>query len=290
MDKASKGPKIDNEHFPFPPVDVSRLPARLRISQFLILPPHQTSGHGTHLYVTIQNSCVADATVHELTVEDPNEAFDALRDTVDFHVLRSEFIEHNVSINPTPYPSDIGRKRPRLMPTSSIIPTEKLHEIRTKNKIEPTQFAHILEMYLLGQIPLKHRAGGGINMASLLTQKWRLADDDDKRYYWWRILVKQRLYKRHRDMLIQVDADERVQKLDQTLGNVEEGYDNLLKAFMARESTLEAAEGEGKGRVRPKRKLVVDDDEDEDMEGGDANGNDTNGASAEERAAKRLKT
>lgn len=103
-------------------------------------------------------------------------------------------------------------------------------------------------------------------MASLLTQKWRLPNDDDKKYYWWRMLVKQRLYKRHRDMLIQVDADERVEKLEQTLANVEEGYDNLLKAFMAKEEAIKEGGGGGGGeaRARTKRKLVVDEDDDDD--------------------------
>lgn len=108
-------------------------------------------------------------------------------------------------------------------------------------------------------------------MASLLTQKWRLPNDDDKKYYWWRMLVKQRLYKRHRDMLIQVDVNERVEKLEQTLANVEEGYDNLLKAFMAKEAAIKEEEGEGdavpggEARVRAKRKLVVEDEDDEDQ-------------------------
>lgn len=130
-------------------------------------------------------------------------------------------------------------------------------------------------------------------MASLLTQKWRLPNDDDKKYYWWRMLVKQRLYKRHKDMLIQVDVNERVEKLEQTLTNVEEGYDNLLKAFMAKEEVLKQAQededmGGGEARVRSKRKLVIsdeDDDEDEDVEA--ATGE--NG-STEERATKRQRT
>ena len=103
-------------------------------------------------------------------------------------------------------------------------------------------------------------------MASLLTQKWRLPNDDDKKYYWWRMLVKQRLYKRHRDMLIQVDLDERVEKLEQTLSNVEEGYDNLLKAFMAKEEAAKEMEGAGDVKSRLKRKLVVEDDDDDEDE------------------------
>lgn len=93
------------------------------------------------------------------------------------------------------------------------------------------------------------------------------------------MLVKQRLYKRHRDMLIQIDKDERVVKLDETLQNVEEGYDVLLKAFDERASKVsgngKGKEGEGDDnedgneasasatKKRSKRKFTVEDDDDE---------------------------
>lgn len=133
-------------------------------------------------------------------------------------------------------------------------------------------------------------------MASLLTQKWRLPNDDDKKYYWWRMLVKQRLYKRHKDMLIQVDVDERVEKLEQTLANVEEGYDNLLKAFMVKEAAVGKEGGDdappGDARARTKRKLVVeeeDEDDDEDEKGGDGDAKAATGENGS-RATKKQKT
>ena len=116
-------------------------------------------------------------------------------------------------------------------------------------------------------------------MTRLTTQKSRLQNEHDRRYYWWRMLVKQRLYKRHRDMLIQIDKDERVVKLDETLQNVEEGYDVLLKAFDERASKVsgngKGKEGEGDDnedgneasasatKKRSKRKFTVEDDDDE---------------------------
>lgn len=222
---------------------LATLPARLRIAQFLILPSHQLSGHGNELYSTIHKACLDDSTVYELTVEDPNEAFDALRDTNDYRILEPEFLKEDISVNPNPFPAPQTpssssqpkpQRHPRLMPTSLIIPTKKIEAIRHKFKIAPTQFAHILEMYLLSRIPESHRGVKNINMARLVMQKSRAANEDDRRYYWWRMLVKQRLYKRHRDMLVQIDKTERVEKLDETLQNVEEGYECLLKAFAIR--------------------------------------------------------
>ncbi|PYI26139.1 histone acetyltransferase type B catalytic subunit [Aspergillus indologenus CBS 114.80] len=272
---------------PFPPAEVIRpaqLPSRLRIAQFLILPPHQGSGHGIHLYTTIHSACISDPTISELTVEDPNEAFDALRDTADYHILRPEFQKHELNINPDPYGVPAKKPRPRRVPTSALIPTKLLSEIRSSLKIDSTQFAHILEMYLLGQIPLKKRLAGGSNMARLLIKKHNANDPDDRRYYWWRMLTKQRLYKRSRDLLIQLDLSDRIEKLEETVTNVEEGYEALLKAFNAREEELKAREeelsdeattestvvldesGEGSRAQRNKRKLTVEDDEDEEEE------------------------
>jgi histone acetyltransferase 1 len=284
----SETPTAKDGPFPCPDdIRFSELPSRLRIAQFLILPPHQGSGHGIHLYTAIHSASVKDSTVVELTVEDPNEAFDALRDTADYHILRPEFLKQNVNINPNPYSSGSTKRRPRLMPTSALIPIKALHDIRCLYKIAPTQFAHILEMFLLSRIPFKNRAIGGANMARLVIKKHKAEDENDRRYYWWRMLVKQRLYKRSRDMLIQLDLSDRIQKLDETLTNVEEGYEALLKAFVAREenNTIKDQGGEEervdpkktsmsqrtangvRNKDRLKRKLtVVEDDSDEDMD------------------------
>lgn len=273
-------PAVKNGPFPFPEqIKISELPSRLRIAQFLILPHHHRSGHGTQLYTTIHRICVEDPTIVELTVEDPNEAFDELRDMADYHILRPEFLRRELNINPNPYPANTGKKRPRLMPTAALIPTKTLHEIRSKYKIAPTQFAHILEAFLLSRIPFKQRAARNANMARLLIKKHNAEDENDRRYYWWRMLVKQRLYKRSRDVLIQLELNERVQKLDETLANVEEGYEKLLERFGNREERIgkiaeeevdpKASMAEGNangtpGRDHTKRKYtVIEDDEDE---------------------------
>lgn len=63
---------------------------RYRISQFLVLPQHQSAGHGGHMYDTIIQTCQAEDRVLEVTVEDPSEAFDDLRDRRDLLRLKQE--------------------------------------------------------------------------------------------------------------------------------------------------------------------------------------------------------
>ncbi|KAE8350102.1 histone acetyltransferase type B catalytic subunit [Aspergillus coremiiformis] len=284
---SSEKSMVKNDSFPGPQIRPAQLPSRLRIAQFLILPPHQGSGHGTHLYTTIHTACFNDATIVELTVEDPNEAFDALRDTADFHILRPEFLKHNVKINPDPYKAQSKKQRPRRVPTSALIPTTLLHNIRSSYKIATTQFAHVLEMFLLGEIPTKNRHAGGANMSRLLIKKYNAEDPNERCYYWWRMLVKQRLFKRSRDILIQLEMNDRIEKLEETVTNVEEGYEALIKVFTAREEALKAAQEESgesdetavltntstgssepPARDQPvKRKFTVEDEDEEEEEG-----------------------
>ena len=154
-----------------------------------------------------------------------------------------------------------------------------LDELRAKYKIAPTQYAHIVEMYLLSKIPASHR-GAQANLTRLMMQKHRADNEHDRRYYWWRMLVKQRLLKKHRDAMVQMDADERIEKLDETVRNVEEGYEVLLKAFEekaeGKKERKKSKEGKkkqknkekGKDKEKEKEKEV----EDEEGEGEAENG------------------
>ena len=77
---------------------------RLRLSQFVILPPYQQQGHGCEyfqsflpassaddplakLYATLFQHVLSRPAVAELTVEDPAEAFEDLRDRNDLRYL-----------------------------------------------------------------------------------------------------------------------------------------------------------------------------------------------------------
>ncbi|KIJ17147.1 hypothetical protein PAXINDRAFT_73216, partial [Paxillus involutus ATCC 200175] len=60
---------------------------RMRLSQFVILPPYQRQGHGSELYKAIYYYVLTCPAVSELTVEDPAEAFEDLRDRNDLRML-----------------------------------------------------------------------------------------------------------------------------------------------------------------------------------------------------------
>ncbi|RKO88620.1 acyl-CoA N-acyltransferase, partial [Blyttiomyces helicus] len=59
-------------------------------SQFLILPPFQKKGHGARMYKHLYETFRRDPQILEMTVEDPNDEFQLLRDRADLHQLRSE--------------------------------------------------------------------------------------------------------------------------------------------------------------------------------------------------------
>ncbi|KAF9967063.1 histone acetyltransferase 1 [Mortierella alpina] len=63
---------------------------RMRISQFLILPPYQQQGHGSRLYQSLYNDFCSRKEVREMTVEDPNEEFSDLRDKNDMKHLTAK--------------------------------------------------------------------------------------------------------------------------------------------------------------------------------------------------------
>jgi len=87
------------------------LPSRERLSQFIILPPYQGQGLGSQLYNTMYADLTAPSNVYEFTVEDPNEAFDVMRDVCDLTNLRSHnndfaALKINVSVDVSKLGSD----------------------------------------------------------------------------------------------------------------------------------------------------------------------------------------
>ncbi|KAI9789973.1 MAG: histone acetyltransferase 1 [Candelina submexicana] len=256
---------------PSPEISPSSLPCRERISQFIILPPYQHSGHGTHLYRALYTTFVSDHLVREITVEDPSEAFDDLRDYCDFAHLHSNNTFAQIKLL-TPPPS----KKNKRIRISTLLDQSLLSTLRTRNKIAPRQFARLVEMYLLSQIPSHHRR------TERLTRKENSPDENDRAYYFWRLVVKQRLYKHNRDEMMQLDRLDRIDKLEEVLGIVEGDYLRLLRGVEERrkkglgsevvegatngDRDEDDADGEGKGkRERTKRKVIFE-DEDADEE------------------------
>jgi len=258
----------------YPPPDEikpTQLSSRLRISQFLILPPFQRGGHGSALYQAVYSEVIADPTITEMTVEDPSEEFDKLRDVNDWKVLEPAFRAANVRINNRPFPSNTRIKR---VPTSRLLPLDTLRTIRMANKIASRQFARQVEMYLLSLVPFSHRANGGANMSKIIVQKSKASNADDRCYYWWRVLLKQRIIKKNKDLLSQLPLEERFPQIDDSARAQEDEYEGLLAAIVdkvlsgngdANGSSLEPGPSPAAPR---KRKIIEDDDEDDDDDGG----------------------
>ncbi|RMD43383.1 hypothetical protein DV735_g1699, partial [Chaetothyriales sp. CBS 134920] len=217
------------------------LPSRLRISQFLILPKYQRGGHGSALYQTIQREVQADATIAELTVEDPSEEFDKLRDVNDFKILRPAFEQAGVGFDPAALDelARIERSRIRTVPTAKLLPLATLQQLRTDLKIAPRQFARQTEMFLLSKIKFSHRQAGGANMSTLRVKGPRAADLDDRAYYWWRALLKQRILRKNKDQLIQLPLDERIAHIEDTARGQEDEYEGMLLTYALQDAKAE---------------------------------------------------
>lgn len=100
----------------------SRLDAvRARISQFVILPPLQHVGAGGALYDAVMDDLRAQEPVMEITVEDPSEAFEDLRDRRDLRYLASQGVWESGELQKTPLNKswlDTVRREYKLAPVS----------------------------------------------------------------------------------------------------------------------------------------------------------------------------
>ncbi|XMA07968.1 hypothetical protein WAI453_000759 [Rhynchosporium graminicola] len=213
-------------------ISFSSLPCRSRISQFVLLPPFHGNGYGSHLYNSIFDFYLAESETVEITVEDPNYAFDDMRDVNDLARLRTlpEFrvIKINTSVKPDPH----------ALTPNNIVDLPALEKIRKRTKIAPRQFLRVTEMHLLSRIPKS------IRKAELASESPK---GKEQEFSLWQLWVKKRLYKHNRDLLSQMDKEERVEKLDEVLAGVVEDYTRLLGKFKGMKE-LQEIENMGKGK------------------------------------------
>lgn len=222
--------------------DLNELPCRTRLSQFVILPPFQGKGNGVRLYETIFKDCHGLPSTFEFTVEDPNEAFDDLRDVCDLKYLRKIPEFDKLHIN-----TDI--RVPQKGPVPRLIAGEEgVEAIRLKAKIAPRQFSRVLEMHLMSQLPDSVRPTMDLEGKVPAPTK---SDEHHKKL--WQLHVKKRLYKFNRDLLAQIEVSERIDKLQETIQGVELEYARILAAC---ERMVEHSQKDE--QVNGKRKLDED--------------------------------
>ncbi|KAJ7915537.1 histone acetyltransferase type B catalytic subunit [Mycena leptocephala] len=195
---------------------------RLRLSQFLILTPYQRYGHGSELYTAIYQYVLSQPNISELTVEDPAEAFEDLRDKNDLLMLLSNqrFMEEGFGGDSVSHgggrAGGIGKGGKSGRGGNATVsakgkmgpPVEKpwAEKWRKDLKIAGRQFNRLLEMLIL----------------------LRLDPADGRAMRAYRLQVKERLYRFNFEILAQLEKQERLDKLEETFQSVRDDYMRIL--------------------------------------------------------------
>ncbi|KAI5259319.1 histone acetyltransferase type B catalytic subunit [Aureobasidium subglaciale] len=235
-----------------------QLPSRERISQFLIIPTHQHSGHGAALYNTVFTDLITPDNVSELTVEDPNEAFDDMRDVCDLLWLR----KNNDDFASLKIETQIDSNKLKMnenIPVDDIVSGDARARIKKTSKIMPRQLGRLVEMQTYSKIPKLNRS------MNRISRKEKSTNEMDRAYYLWRLYVKQRLYISNRDVLSLLEREERAERLDATIENIQLDYDRLLELANKRAThSVDNQTATSSGAPKRKKKVVLESDEDED--------------------------
>jgi histone acetyltransferase 1 len=182
-------------------------------SQFVIIPPYQRQGHGSELYNAIYHHVLSRPGIAELTVEDPAEAFEDLRDRNDLRMLlaNERFMVEGFGGDAVSHGGGrVGKPgRARAVATGKMgPPTEKMwaEKWRVALKIAGRQFQRLVEMLIL----------------------LRLDPADARTNRAYRLQVKERLYRFNYEILVQLEKEERLAKLEETFQGVREDYLRIL--------------------------------------------------------------
>ncbi|KAL2693846.1 histone acetyltransferase 1 [[Neocosmospora] mangrovei] len=232
-------PKDDDWELPTGDQDLAELPCRTRLSQFIILPPFQGKGNGARLYKTVFEYYHKHEQTHEFTVEDPNEAFDLLRDICDLQFLKQMPEFCNLKLD-----ADVTIPKKGTLP-KLIVGSDQLETIRLKAKIAPRQFGRVLEMYLMSQLPESVQPTMAIDEKRPAPTK---ADKHQLRV--WKLIAKQRLYRHNKDFLAQIEPHERIERLDDTLDGVGLEYARILAACERSAKNAQAEPKNGKRKLQ----------------------------------------
>ncbi|KAI5208548.1 histone acetyltransferase type B catalytic subunit [Aureobasidium subglaciale] len=252
-----------------------QLPSRERISQFLIIPTHQGSGHGATLYNTVFTDLITPDNVCELTVEDPNEAFDDMRDICDLVWLR----KNNDDFASLRIETQIDSNKLKMnenIPVDDIVSGDAKARIKKTSKIMPRQLGRLIEMQTYSKIPKLNRS------VNRISRKEKSTNEMDRAYYLWRLYVKHRLYISNRDVLAQLEREERAERLESTIENIQLDYDRLLELADKRARSVDKQTVTSSGAPKRKKKVVIESDDDED----DAEAGDVTPASSKKKKRK----
>ncbi|TCD60783.1 histone acetyltransferase 1 [Steccherinum ochraceum] len=233
---------------------------RMRLSQFVILPPYQQEGHGSALYASIYQYIVSEPTIAELTVEDPAEPFEDLRDRNDLKMLlnNERFMREALGDDFT----NSGRASPAHHPSPLL--NGNGHNGHGGGGGGGGRVARSRTTHHERSVPLGSNGHGGAGASARRKtlgkmgppvdrkwmEKWRVElkiaqrqfnrliemlilkhmnHADGPAFKQYRLQVKQRLYRFNYEILMQLDLEERQKKLDETFQGVKKDYDRILQ-------------------------------------------------------------
>jgi histone acetyltransferase 1 len=163
---------------------------RPRISQVVILHPYRRQGHGTHIYSFLYRWYRDDEHVVDITVEDPNDGFQDLRDRCD---LCLELFQSPM--------------------TMDGCDAEFIKSVQKKSKLSRQQVVRMVEVVVLRSI--------------LQQQKSARGGDGQKEYRLW---IKKRVFKKNKDVLMDMSVQDRIVALEDTFRRIESDYLDLIKS------------------------------------------------------------
>ena len=236
-------------------------PSRERISQFVILPPYQGLSYGSRFYTALYAHIHKQPSVYEITVEEPSQAFDDMRELCDLMTL-SEIESFAALRLPSNLPKELLDDSADASSASntsmSRILGDKGHleEIRIAAKLAPRQFQIVLELHLLSSIPSMHRS-----MARALRGA-RAQNEEDRKFFFWLLGLKDRLKLHNHDVLKQLPAEQRPELIHDTALGIVKEYERLLSKLAKR--TDEADGAPARKRRKMAHKVLHEDDTDED--------------------------
>jgi histone acetyltransferase 1 len=234
-------------------------PSRERISQFLVLPPYQGQSLGAHLYDIVFDDLVKKSIIYEIPVEDPSEAFDAMRDYSDIVYLRKLPAFQSLSVTSSLSPEELRKDAP--IPRNQILGNGvDLENLRHETKIVTRQFYRMVELHLLSTIPASNRSRARI------TRKAKSSNENDRKYYFWRLALKHRIYSQNADALDQMEVSEKVERLEDAVDNQQEEYEERLEGIEKRAAWTAGQGSSTGGASKIKRKRAIVEDEDDEWE------------------------
>lgn len=236
--------------------DLTTLPCRSRISQFIILPPFQGRGIGPLLYRAIYERFLHHAPTVEVTVEDPNEAFDDMRDIADLYYLRSLPDFAALHIN-----TSLVLPSPSGWVPQNIVDPAAAESVRRKAKMAPRQFARVLEMHLMSRLPDAVRPGiappEDDDGPAAGTAAAKATKEQRHELRLWKLIVGQRITRQNKDALGELEIPARIKKLDETVASVAFDYARLLLKAEPYAEFLGGVERGGKRKAEEDAETVM---------------------------------